>query len=293
MPPSDVTLAQLRAFVTVVRTGRFVRAAEQLHMSPPALTQQVGRLERAIGVSLLDRSSHPIQPTEAGHRLLPAVQDALRQIDDALADLSGAATAPLRIGFLNTPTSPHAAAVLTGLRQNAPPIPFTMQQLAWSAQTSAVRFGTVDAAFIRPPVEEDRELVYDLVEEEERVVVVGAQHRLSARRIVDLAELDDEQVVHGGPELREWSRWWAIDPRPSGMPVRYGGTVHTIEEALETVRSSGQVLITARSVLSLFRTSGLKTLRIRDAPTCSLVLCTRVADRSPSVQALRALVTAR
>lgn len=289
MRTPDATLTQLRAFLAVVRTGRFVRAAEEMHISPPALTQQIGRLERTIGASLLDRDSHPIQPTDAGRRLLPAATDALRLIDDALADLSGALSVAVRIGVLNTPTSPRASAMLEALRQGDDPVPYTIQQLPWNAQTSAVQSGMVDASFIRPPVNAERDLRYDLIEEEERVVVVSAHHRLSSRRVIDLAELDDETVVHGGDDMHEWSRWWAVDPRPSGVPVRYGTAVQTMEEAWETVRRSEQVLITAHSVPRLFRTTGLKVLRIRDAARCALVLCTRESDRSASIGTLRSM----
>ncbi|GAA2920200.1 DNA-binding transcriptional LysR family regulator [Microbacterium keratanolyticum] len=289
MRTPDATLTQLRAFLAVVRTGRFVRAADEMHISPPALTQQIGRLERAVGASLLDRGSHPIQPTEAGRRLLPAAQDALRLIDDAFAQLSGAPAITVRIGVLNTPTSPRANAILTTLRESDRPVTFTMQQLPWNAQTTAVQSGAVDASFVRPPVHAHRDLRFDVIEEEERVVVVSARHRLASRRVVDLAELDEDIVVHGGDDLLEWSHWWAVDPRPSGAPVRYGDVVHTMEEALETVRRSDHVLITARSVPQLFRANGLKVLRIRDAARCALVLCTRASDRSEAVRMLRTL----
>lgn len=60
----------LRAFVTICDAGGFTRAAELLNMTQSTISQQLGRLEEAVGRSLIDRSARPIRPTTAGERLL-------------------------------------------------------------------------------------------------------------------------------------------------------------------------------------------------------------------------------
>lgn len=74
-------LRQLEYFVAVARLGHFTNSAEALHVGQPALSQAIRRLERELGVELLDRATHPIALTSAGRALLPHAE----QVADAVA----------------------------------------------------------------------------------------------------------------------------------------------------------------------------------------------------------------
>ena len=74
-------LRQFEYFVTVARLGHFTQSADALHVGQPALSQAIRRLERELGVELLDRATHPITLTSAGRALLPHAE----QIADAVA----------------------------------------------------------------------------------------------------------------------------------------------------------------------------------------------------------------
>jgi DNA-binding transcriptional LysR family regulator len=83
-----VTFRQLRVFVEVARNLSFVRAAESLHLTPPAVTMQVKELESAIELPLFDREGRKVSLTTAGEyflvyakRMLTTLKDA----DDAMA----------------------------------------------------------------------------------------------------------------------------------------------------------------------------------------------------------------
>jgi DNA-binding transcriptional LysR family regulator len=74
-----VEIYQLRAFITVARVGHLTRAAEQMHLSQPALSKQIRALEDTLGVTLFERLPTGMQLTRAGRELLGSAEATLRQ----------------------------------------------------------------------------------------------------------------------------------------------------------------------------------------------------------------------
>src|SRR5687768_9018678 len=101
----NVTFRQLRVFVEVARKLSFVRAAEALHLTPPAVTMQVKELESHVGLPLFERQGKQVSLTTAGEyflvyakRLIVTLKDA----DDAMARFKGLQTGVLSIGLVST-----------------------------------------------------------------------------------------------------------------------------------------------------------------------------------------------
>lgn len=89
----------LHAFVTIADTGSFTQAAKRLHMTQSTISQQLNRLEQAVGWELIDRAARPVRPTGSGERLLGYAQRILSLQQEAQALLSDSAgTVPIRIG---------------------------------------------------------------------------------------------------------------------------------------------------------------------------------------------------
>jgi DNA-binding transcriptional LysR family regulator len=76
----------LAVFVAVARHRSFRKAADELGVTPSALSHTLRALEEKLDVRLLNRSTRSVAPTEAGQRLLARISPAFRDIDDALDD---------------------------------------------------------------------------------------------------------------------------------------------------------------------------------------------------------------
>lgn len=88
----NITLRQLRAFTTVARLGSFTKAASALHATQPALSVQIGQLESALGLRLLDRTTRSVALTRVGRELLPRAERTLGELSGMVDAARGLGT---------------------------------------------------------------------------------------------------------------------------------------------------------------------------------------------------------
>lgn len=278
----------------MVDEGHFARAAEKLYITPPALTQQIRKLEREVGFGLLDRDRHPVVPTPAGAAFLREV----RHVLDAAQRASAVAASEARrmqqrfdLGFVGTPLGGRTREVLDAFIAESGVDDMHLVELSLAEQTTAVLSGRVDAGFAWGPVDVAG-LRVERALTAPRVVALPTGHVLSRRKTVSIADLRDEVHIQLAHEMvsETWSRWWSVDPRPDGSVVRYGPVIHTIAEFLEQVASGRGVCITSELLQQVNSRSDVVFVPIRDIEPSEVVLCTRTDDDSPMVTTLRRLV---
>ncbi|GAA2446260.1 transcriptional regulator CynR [Streptomyces pulveraceus] len=105
-------LRHLRYLIAVAEHGNFTRAAEELRISQPTLSQQIKQLERVVGVQLLDRGGRGVRPTDAGEAYVHYARRALREL--AAADRAVLDVADLSRGHLRLAVTPTFTAYLVG-----------------------------------------------------------------------------------------------------------------------------------------------------------------------------------
>ena len=131
----DLETALLRSVVTAVRTGSISRAATALGHTQPALSQQVRKLESAVGLPLLHRSPSGVSPTRAGEELLPYAERILSLSAQALTETGRALTGHCGVGLLEDLAASQLPQTLADLARLHPGA--TLEVL--SSSSSAIR----------------------------------------------------------------------------------------------------------------------------------------------------------
>lgn len=289
----DLNPRVLRYLLTVVDEGHFGRAADRLFISNPTLSQQIRKLERQLGVTLLDRTRHPVVPTEVGAEFIRHARGSLEAGDRAVAATARyrrRSTRHIRIGFVGPVAGPLTRPILDGFAEAEPGARLELVEVPQRHLLPAVRQGRIDASFLRPPVgDPDGRIRLDPVLTEPRVALMPARHRLAAREQLRIADLRDLPHIAFAQVDPAWMRWWAVDPRPDGTPVRYGPEVRTLEEQLEAVASGLGIAINPISVAAAHPRTDVVHRIITDIEPSQMLLCTRRNDTAPLVQRLREL----
>lgn len=143
-------LRDVACFVRVAERGGFSRAAADLRLSQPAVSQAIGRLERAFGTRLFERSSRAVRLTTAGKALLPYAE-ALLAAESALRDEAARQAVPT-IRFAYPPlVGPLVARVVRRLAGRNPAVDVDLRPAGWSEATAALAAGDVPAAILSYP----------------------------------------------------------------------------------------------------------------------------------------------
>ncbi|RLU87585.1 transcriptional regulator CynR [Streptomyces griseocarneus] len=125
-------LRHLRYLLAVAEHGNFTRAAEDLHISQPTLSQQVKQLERTLGVQLLDRSGRAVRLTDAGEAYADHARRALRDLaagERAVHDVRDLSRGQLRLAVTPTFTAYLVGPLAAALHARHPGIALTVAEM--------------------------------------------------------------------------------------------------------------------------------------------------------------------
>nr|WP_245215626.1 LysR family transcriptional regulator [Pararoseomonas baculiformis] len=145
-------MVQIRYFLALARELNFTRAAEAVHVTQPALTRAIQRLEEELGGPLILRERSLTQLTELGRTMLPLLQataDAAEAVKLRAADhRRGVDEAPLRIGITDALHGCGLPKVLREVAGRVPELRLTLRRGAAGVLTEALLAGDLDAALL-------------------------------------------------------------------------------------------------------------------------------------------------
>lgn len=194
--PLRVSLDELRWFVAVADLGRVTRAAEELHISQPALSRALARLQRELGVALFDRSGRNLRLNRYGELFLAHVRRALAEVEsgrEAVEELAGAEHGSVSLGFAPTLSTWLVPALVSAFRSEHPGPRFQLRQDAVGQLVNALHDGAVDLLITPRPG--DPQLSWRELGRERLQLVVPPTHKLASRKRVRLAEAAGERFV--------------------------------------------------------------------------------------------------
>jgi DNA-binding transcriptional LysR family regulator len=203
-----VEIRDLDYFLACCKAGSFTAAAREVHIVQSAMSSAVARLEHELGVPLFDRSVTPVTVTEHGAALQAAAQrvlDAVQAARDEVAAVSGQVRGTVVLGCTLSTGPLDLGAVLADLRDRHPGIVIQLRQsLTGSAgNVRAVLDGSMDialtAASADPGPGRPRGVVLSPLISEALVFVCPADHPLSGRASVTVADLADETILRFPP----------------------------------------------------------------------------------------------
>jgi len=201
-------LRDLHVFFTVVQRGSMAKAAAQLGVSQPAVSEVIGGLEEALGVRLLDRSARGVEPTVYGQALLKRstiVFDELKQSIRDMEFLADPTVGDLRIGCVESLASAVLPPVIERFSQQYPRVGVHVTDtITATLEVPELRERVLDlvlARIVGPLASDEHDLNVEVLFDDYLVVVAGKHTPWANRPKIDLAELVNEP--------------WILTPAPS------------------------------------------------------------------------------
>ena len=194
-------LRQLETFVAVAEEASFTRASDRLHVVQSAVSAGVRKLERELGVTLFERSTHRVRLSDAGRALLPEARRTLAAAAaarEAVDQVRGGLRGTVVLGTMQAQAmhTVNVPGLLAAFQARYPDVTVNVRHAGGSsAMADEVREGRLDLAFVALPGRHWPGLELVALGREPVALAVPVGHRLAGRTAVELAELSQETMI--------------------------------------------------------------------------------------------------
>ena len=191
----------LRAFLMVAEHASFSGAAEELHLTQPAVSKRVAALESQLGAPLFDRIGRSVSLTEAGVALLPHAQSIwqnLHAAEQSVRDLSGAVAGRLRLGTSHHIGLHRLPPVLRRFSQSYPEVKLDIDFMDSEQAYEEIMRGSVELAVVTLAPEQDTSMVANPIWPDPLAFMATADHPLCGNGSASLQDLSQYPVILPG-----------------------------------------------------------------------------------------------
>lgn len=191
-------IAELQAFSHVAESGSFSRAAEQLHLTQPAISKRIAALENGLDTRLFDRIGRQIHLTEAGKALLPRARRILLEVQDskrALTNLTDRVAGRLSIGTSHHIGLHRLPPALRSFNNAFPDVELDLHFMDSEQACAAVEHGDLELGIVTLPLEPLENLHTDLLWQDRLEFVVASDHELARHKHITASELASSAAI--------------------------------------------------------------------------------------------------
>jgi LysR family transcriptional regulator, low CO2-responsive transcriptional regulator len=192
----NVTFRQLKVFEAVARHLSFTQAAQELHLTQPAVSMQIKQLEETTGLPLFEQLGKKTYLTEAGREMYQyshSISALLNEAEEVLEQLKGVQTGRLNISVAST-ANYFATRLLAAFAKQYPGTSFSLDVTNRATLLHQLSHNEKDLVIMgRPPAEMD--LITEAFMENPLVIIAPPDHPLAGRRNIPLAQLQAETFV--------------------------------------------------------------------------------------------------
>ena len=189
---------QVRYFLAVCDTLNFTRAAERCHVSQPALTRAIKKLEEELGGPLFRRERSLTHLTDLGRIMQPHLEKSLAGAAAATAtaqDFQSLEKAPLNLGIMCTIGPSRLIGLMSKLRRELPGIDLTLHDVVPDEMVDRLLAGSLDVALFGLPKELPERFDRRPLYRERYVVAFPRGHRFERKNVVRLRDVDNEPYL--------------------------------------------------------------------------------------------------
>ncbi len=176
---NDLSLHALEQFVALARTKNFTRAAEELHLSQPALSRAIQKLEDQLGQPLFERKPREVLLTDLGELLHERAREILQLVEDTFSELAEAGRrGRIRLGAIPTIAPYFLPAILSRFAELHPEVMVSVLEDTTEVLIKRCSLGEIDLAIVALPILA-RHLEVEPLFDEELLLVLPAGHPLA------------------------------------------------------------------------------------------------------------------
>lgn len=284
-------LHQLRYAVAVAKHQNFTRAAAEICLSQPSLSQQITKLEEELNVTLFERNTRKVILTSAGRTFIDHAQRILLEIEHihrSMQEHAGLLKGKFIIGVIPVIGKLKLSALITSFQKNHPGLDIHIIEGGSCVLFEQLCLSKIDVAILTPPITQETGMVnfYPLINDE-LVLVVHSSHSFAAKGIINLAEAANEKFIFSNSTTSAYGIMMQAC-RTAGFEPQAACECSQVETVMGLISNGvGVALFSSRVAYSHIEPQ-ISIVRLNNSPSKSTVLATLKRNHQlPTVSVFR------